>query len=662
MRRIIPVVLRHPGLVPEPVRLALVGCVVALLGSWQVAPASAQADVSLESPSTVEGVVYTTLRPPNLDIFLFDPDGSRRRLTRGPELDYNAIFSPDGRWVVFTSEREGSADLFALDLAGEKPPVALTRHSAFDDQATFSPDGERLAFVSSRSGNADIFVMDFDPADPALAEAEAVNLTLSPGGDFNPAFSPDGHRMAFARQSNLWPLAISGPPDYPGLHSDVFVMRSDGTGVERLSEPGAISGSPAWSHDGDAVFYYRLEIPLYDQSSQEQGGLAIRRIAMDGTGDEAFASFGLSPTPVPGGRLAFVRLRPAPTPDLTLAQGHIVSVAPDGSDLRAETDSTRSCFAPAYAPGGQSLLCHGPAPVEDGVTMRGAYNGYPGELFPFAPPGAQRQVELPDRTLQMSGMRGYFPAVLPDGAIVYSPLQLRFGGATVPLEAANVDGSGARVVFAVDSAVAWGAAAARNEGRIVTAVGPVFAGGETAVDLWTLRPDGSEPRNLTPGARGNDALPHVSADGRVIVFRAEVGDTSKVFVMDGDGGNRRRVTSLPGDETMPAVSPDGEWVVFSTSRTGTRKLWLQRLDGTEGRFLEADRMDVPDGSMHARFSPDGRWVIFTSDRGQLNDEWPHTWFSQPYGDLWAVPVAGGPAMRLTDDKWEDGPNDWGFIR
>lgn len=55
-------------------------------------------------------------------------------------------------------------------------------------------------------------------------------------------------------------------------------------------------------------------------------------------------------------------------------------------------------------------------------------------------------------------------------------------------------------------------------------------------------------------------------------------------------------------------------------------------------------------------------MIFTSDRGGFNDEWPLTLFQQPYGELWAVPVAGGPAIRLTHDKWEDGPNDWGYVR
>ena len=92
------------------------------------------------------------------------------------------------------------------------------------------------------------------------------------------------------------------------------------------------------------------------------------------------------------------------------------------------------------------------------------------------------------------------------------------------------------------------------------------------------------------------------------------------------------------------------------------KLWIQRLDGTEGRFVEPERLEIPDVSMHPRFSPDGKWIVFTSDRGGLNDEPALTWFPQPYGDLWAVPADGAAAVRLLHNKWEDGPSDWGFVR
>lgn len=599
------------------------------------------------------------------------------------------MFSPDGRWVIFTSERAGGADLYALELAAESPPIRLTRHRAFDDAAAFSPDGNRLAFVSSRDGDADIFVMPFAPDDPDAAEAAATNLTRRPGGDFNPAFSPDGRLIAFARQDSLWPT-----PGAPRMmlaryatNCDVYIMSADGGEPRRLTQPSATSGSPAWSEDGESIHYSRVDDEFYSGDYTDPKGVEVRRVSLDGTGDAVVAPFGLSPAVAPDGRIAFVRLRPstgsplASGRTLALMQGHVVSVAADGSGERPETDSGATFFAPAFERTSNRMVGHGPGPVETGTLVR-----FPDDFgdIPFAPSDARRHVELADRVVTVQGVLGSFPAVLPSGDIVYSagswggPIKMvekhrtadhdaaysavKQASNGIPLVVSRLDGSGAREIFSRPSAFLWGASVARDAGWIVAANGPPFAGGDALVDIWKLRLDGTEPRSLTSESSVNNALPNVSADGERIVFRRDDTQSRKVYVMDGEGRNLRRVSTGTGTETMPSLSPDGKWVVFSTTRVPTYKLWIQRLDGTEGRFLEPDRLDIPDTSMHPRFSPDGKWVVFTSDRGHMNDEFPLTFFPQPYGDLWAVPVAGGAAVRLTDNKWEDGPSDWAFMR
>ena len=89
-----------------------------------------------------ETVVYSSLAPGNWDVYRFDRPGEPpRRLTTDPGLDYNPVVSPDGRWVVFTSERAGSPDLYALDLEQAGEPVRLTASDAMEDAADFSPDG-----------------------------------------------------------------------------------------------------------------------------------------------------------------------------------------------------------------------------------------------------------------------------------------------------------------------------------------------------------------------------------------------------------------------------------------------------------------------------------------------------------------------------------------
>src|ERR1700759_501080 len=121
--------------------------------------AAAVAAVRAPAPADAHGperIVYVSFRPSNWDIYYFDKRGGEpRRLTDDLSLDYDPAFSPDGRWLVFTSERRGSADLYALDLKAGGPPRLLIESDAMEDQAAVSPDGKTIAFVSTRDGNAD---------------------------------------------------------------------------------------------------------------------------------------------------------------------------------------------------------------------------------------------------------------------------------------------------------------------------------------------------------------------------------------------------------------------------------------------------------------------------------------------------------------------------
>ena len=638
----------RPGGAPKaPVPSCRIGIRVALLAPW-VALACVAPD---RADSPVEGIVYTTLRPRNLDIYLFpSADGPARRVTDHPALDYNPTFSPDGRWLVFTSERDGSPDLWALDLEDDDEPIPLTRGAALDDAADFSPDGRALVFVSTRDGDADIFLMPFDPGDPT-AEGRAENLTRREGGDFNPAFSPDGRWIAFTRQDKLWPDPHGEAFDANGV--DLYVMEADGSGVRELIgqvagpelEPGlsfgSVAGSPAWSSDGERIYYYRVDA----------GGREIRQVRADGSDDVGLGWDGLSPAVGPHGEVVFSRPRTDRGLDALdiLKTGRIVLVESGSRVEQAVGDSLGEYFAPDLGPSGR-IAVHG----------RGSTEGHVGALedgFLFSPPGARGRARMADRDIPVWGIRGYFPALTPDGDVV----------STVPeetgptLSRAPVDGA-RRVAIFEPEGLAWGPSIARQAGVMVVAVGMWFASGSDGVDIWRVPLDGTDPVNLTSGVSANDALPHISPDGRRIVFRTGGDGSGSVMWMEGDGRGRRGLTDGEAVETMPALSSDGAWVVFSTDRAGGRKLWLQRLDGSEGRFLEPDRLGIPDTSMHPRFSPDDQWVVFTSDRGGFNDEWPLTPVPQPYGDLWAVSVADGSTVRLMHNKWEDGPSDWGPVR
>jgi len=96
-------------------------------------------------------IAFASFAPLDTDIFITDAVGrNARAVAPHPDLDYNPSFSPDGRWIVFTSTRDGSADVYRIHADGTGVE-RLTDDPAFDDQAAVSPDVRPLAFVSSRS-------------------------------------------------------------------------------------------------------------------------------------------------------------------------------------------------------------------------------------------------------------------------------------------------------------------------------------------------------------------------------------------------------------------------------------------------------------------------------------------------------------------------------
>src|SRR5262245_51311713 len=191
--------------------------------------------------------------PTRSELMIADADGTNaRKLVPGLQIDYNASFSSDGEWVVFTSERHGSADIFRVRADGTGLE-RLTDSPAFDDQAALSPDGHALAFVSSRdSGSTDVYVME-------LKTRHIRNLTRSPGGDYRPSWSPDGRKIAFSSDRGT-PLQRSKGNWEQVQAASIYIMDADGGNPKRLSAAGQFGGSPKWSPDGTRVVFYELAV------------------------------------------------------------------------------------------------------------------------------------------------------------------------------------------------------------------------------------------------------------------------------------------------------------------------------------------------------------------------------------------------------------------
>ena len=159
-------------------------------------------------------ILLDRLGPTRGRLFISNADGTAERpLTQPDSLDYNPSWSAKGDWIVFTSERAGSADLYRIHPDGSGLE-RLTDDPAYDDQAGFSPDGKQIVFVSTRGGGrANLWILD-------VATHQARPLTSGNGGDFRPSWSPDGQWIAFSsdRDSDLppakGPLGTSPPGRY----------------------------------------------------------------------------------------------------------------------------------------------------------------------------------------------------------------------------------------------------------------------------------------------------------------------------------------------------------------------------------------------------------------------------------------------------------------
>ncbi len=91
-------------------------------------------------------------------------------------------WSPDGRRISFTTDRDGFLEIYAMDTDGSNP-TNLSNDAANDLSSTYSPGGQRIAFGATRDGNLEIYAADADGSNPT-------NLTSNAANDFWPAWSP----------------------------------------------------------------------------------------------------------------------------------------------------------------------------------------------------------------------------------------------------------------------------------------------------------------------------------------------------------------------------------------------------------------------------------------------------------------------------------------
>jgi serine/threonine-protein kinase len=167
------------------------------------------------------------------------------RITTGNEVTEDVDVSPDGRWLVFDSDRGGNPDLYVMPAAGGEARQ-ITTDPAGDFSGDWSPDGRRIVYHSFRGGNRNIYTVD----------ADGTNLhqwTSGPGQRLDPDWAPDGKAILFE---------MVGPE--PGTHGLMIIPLADSTHLELI--PSKTGDYPHWSPDGRSIV------------SHNPDGLRLRRV------------------------------------------------------------------------------------------------------------------------------------------------------------------------------------------------------------------------------------------------------------------------------------------------------------------------------------------------------------------------------------------------
>jgi Tol biopolymer transport system component len=272
------------------------------------------------SGETSEDIVFVSTQDGDYALFGTDRDGGdRTRLTdekgdpstpSGLLFQVDPAWSPDGRRVAFASAREGSLDIYVMDVDGTGTQ-RLTSTKEDDGHPTWSPDGERIAF---HRGDGHLYVMKADGSG-----ARRVTSTLAPESE--PAWSPDGRWLAYTQRTPGTPIR------------EVWVVSPDGGGARRVTKLAAESYTPAWAPDGRTIAF---------ASNHEGPRYGIFTIGVDGEGlrqvTPASSSDAFEPAWSPDGSLiAFSR------------DGSIVTIDSNRSET-VLTDPENNDSSPAWNP------------------------------------------------------------------------------------------------------------------------------------------------------------------------------------------------------------------------------------------------------------------------------------------------------------------------
>jgi Tol biopolymer transport system component/DNA-binding winged helix-turn-helix (wHTH) protein len=472
------------------------------------------------------------------------------RLTNNSAWDERPVWSPDGRKIAFSSNRDGKKKIYVMDADGSNVQ-RITNNLAEDVNPCWSPDGSKILFDSERDGNREIYVMDADGNNQ-------VRLTRNNAVDSTAAWSPDGSLIAFASNRD------TGPP-YNPYNLDIYVMNADGSNVRRIVDDPEYDVSPQWSPDGRKILFI----------SGRSGNFDVFEMNADGTGQKNLTADydkadGAPVWSLDGNNIAFSRR--------VDGKSQIFIMDADGTNLKRVTNNSANNEAPWWSPDGSKLVF---------LTDRdGNWEIYvtsvDGEVTQLTDDPADDLTPdwSPDGTkLAFSSNRNGKQHIYVMNADGSSPVQITRSAGEDIEPSWSTDGQ--RIAFT-----------STRDGNF---------------DIYVMNADGTNQTRLTNDP-AVDRFPKWSADGRLLFISNREGQAD-IYVMDQAGGNTARLTTVGARQA--AWSPDGKKATFvgRPAEIINHAYWLQVfVIDSDGQVKMITKS--PNSTFQPTWSPDGAAIAF----------------------------------------------------
>ena len=208
------------------------------------------------------------------DVFIVSlQEGAPKRLTSDNAEITGLDWMPDGRGIVFTSDRAGMSSLWSVSASGGTPEWVATFRGGNMHQPDIARRGGRMALVQ-RSYETNIWQLRIDARASDQQESASRPLILSTRWDSNPRISPDGTRIAFAsRRSGSYEIWTS---DRDGSHP-----------IKLTHFEGHVTDTPRWSPSGGKIAFTSRQEGSADVYVIDAVGGAPRRLTFSASNDKA---------------------------------------------------------------------------------------------------------------------------------------------------------------------------------------------------------------------------------------------------------------------------------------------------------------------------------------------------------------------------------------